>query len=118
MDNPFSDPDAAITLAARYLESAGFRVLERTWRTGSGELGIAAADRHVFVACEVRTRSSTQPGTPAAMISKAGIRRLRRLAMAWINAHGMRFDRVRIDIITLIWDGPGGYTTEHLRGVG
>jgi putative endonuclease len=118
MTNPFHDKDAALTAAAGYLESAGFRVLDRAWRSPQGQLDIAAVDRHVFVVCEVKTRSGTRHGTPLETISQARIRRLRGLAVAWLNAHGVRFEQVRVDIITLTWEGPGGYTTEHLRGVG
>jgi putative endonuclease len=118
MKHPFSGQDAAITVAADYLESAGFRVLDRAWRSPDGQLDIAAVDRHVFVVCEVKTRSGTRHRSALEAISRARLRRLRGLAVAWLNAHGVRFEQVRVDIITLTREGPGGYTTEHLRGVG
>jgi putative endonuclease len=118
MTNPFPGQDAAITVAADYLESAGFRVLDHTWRGPQGQLDIAAVDRHVFVVCQVRTRSGTRHGTALETISRTRLRRLRGLAVAWLNAHGVRFEQVRIDIVGLIWEGSGGYTIEHLRGVG
>ena len=44
--------------------------------------------------------------------------RLRRLAALWLSAHGIRFDQIRIDVVGLLCDGAGGYTVEHVRGVG
>lgn len=116
MKNPVHNRDAAITLASRYLESAGFRVLDRTWQAPDGQLDIVAVDRGVFVVCEVTTRSGNRYGTELEAIGRARLQRLRGMAAAWLNAHGVRFDQVRVDIIGLVWEGSGGYTTEHIRG--
>jgi putative endonuclease len=104
--------------AARFLESAGYRILDRNWRCADGEIDIVAVDRQVFVVCEVKTRSGTRYGSPLEAVSRAKLRRLRKLAVAWLNAHGVRFEQVRIDVVGLVYEGTGGYTIEHLRGVG
>jgi putative endonuclease len=116
--NPLPGRDAAITIAARYLESAGFRIVDRAWTAPDGQLDIAAVDRQVFVVCQVTMRSRARRGTPLEAAGQARIRRLRGLAVAWLNAHGMRFEQVRIDAVGLVSEGTGGYTIEHLRGVG
>ncbi|MBV9449326.1 MAG: YraN family protein [Streptosporangiaceae bacterium] len=117
MTNPVPARAAAITLAAKYLESAGFRILDRAWTAPDGQLDIAAVDRQTFVVCQVTIRSAGRCGTLLEAAGRAGLQRLRGLAVAWLTAHGMRFDQVRVDIIDLTWEGGGGYTTEHLRGV-
>jgi putative endonuclease len=104
--------------AADYLESVGMRILDRNWRCASGEIDIVAVDRHVFVVCEVKTRSGTRYGTPLEAVTRTKLRRLRVLAVAWLNAHGVRFDQVRIDVVGLLYEGTGGYTVEHIKGVG
>jgi putative endonuclease len=104
--------------AADHLESIGFRILDRNWRCADGEIDIVAVDRHVFVVCEVKTRSGTRYGTPLEAISRAKLRRLRRLAVSWLNAHGVRFEQVRIDVVGLIYEGTGGFTIEHIKEVG
>jgi putative endonuclease len=104
--------------AVDYLESAGFRILDRNWRCSTGELDIVAVDRQVFVVVEVKTRSGTRYGTPLEAVGRAKLSRLRRLAVEWLNAHGVRFDQVRVDVVGLVYEGTGGYTVEHLKGVG
>jgi putative endonuclease len=104
--------------AVEYLEGVGFRVLDRNWRCAEGEIDIVAVERHVLVVCEVKTRSGTRYGTPLEAVGWAKRRRLRRLAACWLNAHGVRFDQVRIDVVGLLYEGTGGYTIEHIRGVG
>ena len=104
--------------AADYLKKRGFRILDRHWKCAEGELGIVAAERHSLVVCEVKTRSGTRYGTPLEKISQAKRNRLRRLAIQWLNAHGIRFGQIRIDVIGLLYEGSGGFTIEHIRGVG
>ena len=104
--------------AADYLQSHGMRILDQNWRCDIGEIDIVAVDRSVFVVCEVKTRSGVRYGTPIEAVTRVKLRRLRRLAVAWLNAHGVRFDQVRIDVLGLLRDGPDGFTIEHVRGVG
>jgi putative endonuclease len=104
--------------AVSYLEGRGFRILDRNWRCADGEIDIVAVERHTFVVCEVKTRSGTRYGTPLDAVDRAKRRRLRRLAALWLSAHGVRFDQIRIDVLGLLRDEVGGFTIEHVRGVG
>ncbi|HLH84379.1 MAG TPA: YraN family protein [Trebonia sp.] len=104
--------------AVNYLKGCGFRILDRNWRCAEGEIDIVAVDRHTFVVCEVKTRSGTRYGTPLEAVGRAKRARLRRLAVRWLTAHGVRFDQIRIDVVGLLYEGTGGFTIEHVRGVG
>ena len=104
--------------AAEYLEAQGFRILDRNWRSADGEIDIVAVERRVLVVCEVKSRTSVRYGSPLEAVSRVKRARLRRLAVQWLNAHGVRFDQVRIDVIGLMYEGTGGFTIEHVRGVG
>jgi putative endonuclease len=105
-------------LAAEYLQQAGFRILDRNWRCADGEIDIVMADRRALVACEVKTRSGTGFGTPLEAITRQKVRRLRHLAIRWVQAHGVLFDEVRVDAVEVLRDRSGGFTIEHVRGVG
>jgi len=104
--------------AAEYLESQGLRILDRNWRSSDGEIDIVAVERQALVVCEVKSRTSVRYGSPLEAVSQAKRARLRRLAVQWLNAHGVRFDQVRIDVVGLVYEGTGGFTIEHIRGVG
>lgn len=104
--------------AAEYLELSGLRILDRNWRCAVGEIDIVATERHSLVVVEVKSRTGTRYGSPLEAVSRAKRARLRRLAVQWLNAHGVRFDQVRIDVVGLVYDGTGGFTIEHIRGVG
>ncbi len=104
--------------AVDYLTRLGFRILDRNWRCAAGELDIVAIERHVFVVCEVKTRSGAGYGTPLEAVGVRKQRRLRGLAIAWLTAHGIRFEQIRIDVVGLVREASGGFTIEHVRGVG
>ena len=104
--------------AAEYLQAAGFRILDRNWRCAEGELDIVAAHGRSLVVCEVKTRSGNRYGSPLEAISREKRRRLRRLAVSWLVAHGVLFDQVRIDVVGITRDRSGRLVAEHVRGVG
>jgi putative endonuclease len=104
--------------AEAYLAAHGFRLLDRRWQHPDGRLDIVAVDNGTLVVCELRSR--THPGQGAALneLSAARRRLLRTLATDWLHAHGMRVDQIRIDIVGIVYEGTGGFTIEHVRGVG
>ena len=110
--------EAAGQEAASYLEGRGFRILDRNWRSGSEILPIIADDHRVLVVIDLRVRAGTRHGTPLDAISADRRKTLRGLAGRWLTSHGVRFDQIRIDAVGLLQDGTGGFTIEHIRGVG
>jgi putative endonuclease len=105
-------------LAAEYLQHSGFRILDRNYRCADGEIDIVAAERRVLVACEVKTRSDVRYGTPVEAVTHRKLRRLRRLAVHWVAAHGVIFDELRVDIVGVLRSPSGEFTIDHVRGVG
>ena len=105
-------------LAVDHLQRAGLRILDRNWRCAEGEVDIVAAERRTLVICEVKTRSGIRYGTPLEAITRQKRNRLRRLAIRWVVAHGVLFDEIRVDVVGVLRAESGGFTVEHVRGVG
>jgi putative endonuclease len=105
-------------LAVEHLQRAGLRILDRNWRCAEGEVDIVAAERRTLVICEVKTRSGIRYGTPLEAITRQKRNRLRRLAIRWVVAHGVLFDEIRVDVVGVLRAESGGFTVEHVRGVG
>ena len=103
--------------ARRYLEDHGFHVLDECWQHPDGQLGIVAVDNRMLVVCELRGHTSRQ-AVPSGVLSTARQRLLRTMAADWLREHGMRFDQIRIDVVGILYEGTGGFTIEHVRGVG
>jgi putative endonuclease len=105
-------------LAAKLLTEAGLSVIGRNWRCTLGEIDIVALDGRTLVICEVKTRSGVRFGTPIEAVTRPKAHRLRRLAVAWVRAHGLVFDQIRIDVIGVLRAPSGEFSLEHVRGVG
>lgn len=104
-------------LAADYLTESGLRILDRNWRCPDGEIDIVAVERNALVVCEVKARSGSRYGTPMEVISGRKQARLRKLAVRWVMAHGVYYDEIRIDAVSVTRDR-GDFVVEHIRGVG
>jgi putative endonuclease len=105
--------------AARYMESLGYRVLDRNWRTKGGELDLVVASPRELVVVEVKTRTSERFGHPLEAVGQIKRARLWRLSIAWIAAHPREAQgrRLRIDAIGLIGPDPETAALDHLAGV-
>ncbi len=103
--------------AARYLEQAGLRIVDRNWRCPSGEIDLVAVEGTTLVIVEVKTRSSENFGHPLEAITTAKLERLYLLASRWARAHRLRFSGLRVDAVSILDDGSGRPVIEHLRGV-
>lgn len=98
-------------LAATWYKQRGYEVLATNWRCRSGELDLVLAKAGEIVFCEVKTRSSRRFGHPVEAVTYAKQRRIRGLAMQWLEATGTRRRGLRFDVATVeglsveVWPG-------------
>lgn len=106
-------------LAAAHLEALGMQVVERGWRPQGvglrGELDLVARDGRSLVFVEVKTRSGVGFGVLEA-VTPVKQRQLRRLATAWLAAHGERAEELRFDVVGVLGAGRGPALIEHVPG--
>ena len=99
--------DAAESLALRYLERQGLRLIARNFRCKAGELDLIMQDRQVLVFVEVRKRAGKNFGGAAASVTPAKQQRLIRAAQFYLLRYpqppACRFDVVAIDGQELQW---------------
>ena len=104
-------------LAARFLIDRGLTVVDRGWRCRDGEIDIVARDGTTLVVCEVKTRTTEAFGSPVAAVTPRKVRRLRRLAVAWLHAKGEHASDIRLDVVGILAEGRGRPVIEYLRGI-
>jgi putative endonuclease len=81
-----------------------------------GDIDLIALDDRTVVFVEVRTRSDTNHGHPAETVGYQKQRRIAQLANAYIRRNRLEDCRVRIDVVTVIFDGPEGRpVVEHFQ---
>jgi putative endonuclease len=88
---------------ARWYADAGYAVVDRNWRCREGELDVVAVRGATLVFCEVKTRRTTAFGVPAEAVTVTKQRRLRTLAMRWLDAHPDQGARtLRFDVASVL----------------
>ena len=99
--------------AAEYLIAQGYVVRDVNWRNGKYELDIVAYKDNMLVVVEVKTRTTDEYMRPEEAVTKAKARRIVDAAAAYVFQYDLPFE-VRFDVISLLGDGAGGYTVEHI----
>jgi len=90
-------------IAARaYLEELGYTIVEVNYRCPIGEIDIVTRDRDTIVLVEVRTKTSRSYGSPEESINAEKARRLRRLALYYLQSKKQIETSSRIDLMAVI----------------
>ena len=63
-------------IAAAYLESKGYRILEQNYHTRFGEIDLVAQEGDSLVFVEVKARTSTTFGLPEASVTPAKLEKI------------------------------------------
>ncbi|MBI1351653.1 MAG: YraN family protein [Actinomycetales bacterium] len=104
-------------VAAELLEAKGWTILERNWRCPAGELDIVARDGMTLVIVEVKTRRSNALGTPLDAVGPRKLRRLRELALHWLDEQQVYIPDIRFDVVGVLAPPEGAMVIEHVQGV-
>lgn len=99
------------TIAADYLTSKGYAIVERNWRLGNYEIDIIAMHDNHIVFIEVKTRVKTKYD-PAESVDSRRIRRLSRAAHLFLTTRDFP-QEYRFDIIA-INGNQENYTMNHI----
>ena len=91
-------------------------MVARNWRSRDGEIDVVAIGPGLLVVCEVKTRRGDLLGSPAAAVTWAKQRRLRRLAAAYLAEAGLPPVQVRFDVVAVTWPRGRAPNVEHLPG--
>lgn len=87
--------------AAVALAEQGYEILHRNYRCRGGELDIICQRNGIIVFCEVKTRTSSAFGLPEEAVTIAKRRRLRKLALEYMQREGLRARTLRFDVISV-----------------
>lgn len=98
-------------LAVRYLETHGYRVLDRNYTTDVGEVDIFVTDEKTLVAVEVKSRLSLEYGTPAEAVGHEKIKKISQVTAQYIKQYRLFDVPVRFDVVEVYL---GDKTVNHI----
>jgi len=104
-------------LAARWYLGHGYVVLARHWRSRRGELDVVAGRPGLVVFCEVKARTTARFGSGAEAVTATKQRRLRTLAMRWLDDHPTaRARTLRFDVASVLTPRDGEPVIDVIEG--
>lgn len=88
-------------IASKYLIKKGYKIIERNFRKGYGEIDIVAIYQNILVFIEVKTRTTDLFGGAKESISRAKIHTLINTAQFYKFTHKNLPEALRIDAILI-----------------
>ena len=88
-------------LAAAHYRRLGHEILDRNWRSPTGELDLVVADGATYVFSEVKARRTSDFGPASAAVTVDKQRRIRQLAVEWLRAHDVHATSIRFDVVAI-----------------
>lgn len=107
--------DLGEQLAAEYLQNNGFAVLERKYRSNTGEIDIIAQDAQYLVFIEVKTRRSFSYGTPAQAVTWTKQAKIIKTAQAYLYRQRLYNTACRFDVIEVYYSGSEQIIFNHIK---
>jgi putative endonuclease len=91
----------AEALAARFLESRGYRILARNYRLRRGEVDLVCEAGEVVCFVEVRSRTGEAHGRPEETVDRRKARRVVLAAADWAARNGATSRSLRFDVVAV-----------------
>jgi len=87
--------------AAAFLVAQGYRVLERNYRTRSGEIDLIALHQGTVVFVEVKTRTNSAFGAPELAVTPQKQQRMVKAALGYIKYKKLHQVPCRFDVVAI-----------------
>lgn len=105
-------------LACGFLKKKGYKIVERNFRKGYGEIDIVCLKDKTLVFIEVKTRTSNAYGTPIEAISYYKLKSLVKTAEFYSHLHPEFPNALRIDAVSVMLDSLGEVISiEHTENI-
>lgn len=101
------------TKASAYLESLGFRILHRNYRTKVGEIDIVAKRDHIVYFIEVKTRKSVKYGKPHEAVTHSKQIHMKRAAQWYVLQNKMEKCKLKLAVISVLINGKNEMITVY-----
>ncbi len=105
-------------LAAKFLKEKGYKIIDRNFRKGYGEIDIIAIHKNTLVFVEVKTRTSNAYGSPLEAISYFKLKSLLKTAEFYKLLNPKLPNSLRIDAISIMLDNSENLSSiEHIENI-
>lgn len=90
------------SLAASVLTEKGYKIIEKNYHYGHGEIDIIAEDNGILVFVEVKTRKNINYGEPEEAVTRLKQQQIIKIAGAYLYEKGLIEVDCRFDVIAIL----------------
>lgn len=99
-------------IANEFLIKSGYSILTRNYRCKIGEIDIIARDGEFLVFIEVKTRTGSACGSPAAAVTFRKQRQISKAAQWYLAENGLFDTPARFDVVAILIGNGGKHLVE------
>lgn len=103
-------------LAAAFLATKGFTIIDRNWRSRYGEIDLIVKREREIRFVEVKTRLTKQYGHPEEAVTPTKIRHLHTAVQLWLARHPIPLS-YGLDVVAIYIDPTGKVHLEWIEGI-
>jgi putative endonuclease len=104
------------SLARKYLQDQGYRILEENFRNKLGEIDLIVQDGKTICFVEVKTRQFLGQGQPYEAVNPWKIRKLSQMAISYLKYKYNSLEILsRFDVISIIQDKTSSPIIQHIK---
>lgn len=100
--------------AAKYLKKKGYKLVTANYRCQYGEIDLIAKDADILIFVEVKTRTSTDFGDPAAAVDYRKQKQISKVAHHYLVTHHNDDVDARFDVISVLSANGKKTEIEHI----
>ncbi len=104
-------------VAANFLISRGYHILERNFRCKGGEVDIIARTpgNKQLVFIEVKARRSLNYGVPQLAVTPFKQRQISKAALTWLSIKGLHDSNAQFDVLAILLHTAKPHQIEHIQ---
>lgn len=87
--------------AEKHLKKHGYKIIEKNYKSHSGEIDIIALDKGTIVFVEVKTRRNDEFGPPELSVNSTKRRKIIKSALNFLSARRIKDTPCRFDIVAI-----------------
>ncbi len=99
-------------IAVKYLETHGYRVLDRNFTTDIGEVDIFVTDDRTLISVEVKSRLSLEYGKPVEAVGHDKVKKITQVTSQYIKKYRLFGVPVRFDVVEVYLEDK---TVNHIK---
>jgi putative endonuclease len=103
-------------IACNYLIQTGYKIVERNFRTRSGEIDIVATKSGTLSFIEVKTRNNLNFGLPFEAVNRKKIKKIRTASIEYLQNKTVNYSELSFDVVSIIMNNTKNAEIEHIKG--